>query len=189
MRRRAAAAASASRYAAKIELDRISDPHVLAVGRVPANSSVLNLGVADGSVASVLRAMGCHVWGVEIDRWPPRCAKRICEDVAVEDLNQLDFASRFEGRRFDVVLMLDVLEHLPDPAAVLRHVGSVLAEGGWAVISLPNVAHVSVRLSLLEGRSATTTWACWTAPTWGSSTGPGCKAPRCRRVGMLELAG
>jgi 2-polyprenyl-3-methyl-5-hydroxy-6-metoxy-1,4-benzoquinol methylase len=122
------------------------------VGRVPANSSVLNLGVADGSVASVLRAMGCHVWGVEIDPVAAACAKRICEDVAVEDLNQLDFASRFEGRRFDVVLMLDVLEHLPDPAAVLRHVGSVLAEGGWAVISLPNVAHVSVRLSLLEGR-------------------------------------
>ena len=56
--------------------------------------------------------------------------------------------------RFDVVLMLDVLEHLPDPAAVLRGVGSVLASGGWGVISLPNVAHVSVRLSLLSGRFA-----------------------------------
>jgi len=108
------------------------------------------------------------------------CAKRICEDVAVEDLNQLDFASRFEGRRFDVVLMLDVLEHLPDPAAVLR-TWVCPGRGGWAVISLPNVAHVSVRLSLLEGRFSYNDMACWTAPTWGSSTGRG--------VRLLDAAG
>ncbi len=147
-------AASTSRYAAKIELDRINDPHVLAVGRVPANSTVLDLGVADGSVAVVLKAMGCRVWGVEIDPVAAEAAKLVCEDVAVEDLNHLDLAAHFEGRKFDVVLMLDVLEHLPDPAAVLRRVGAVLADGGWGVISLPNVAHVSVRLSLLGGRFA-----------------------------------
>ena len=146
--------ASTSRYAAKIELDRINDPHVLAVGRVPANSSVLDLGLADGSVAAVLKAMGCRSWGVEIDPSAAESARRVCEEVAVEDLNHLDLGALFEGRRFDVVLMLDVLEHLPDPAAVLRGVGSVLASGGWGVISLPNVAHVSVRLSLLSGRFA-----------------------------------
>jgi len=143
---------SASRYAAALDLRNINDSHVVAVGRVPARSRVLDLGTADGSVAALLRGMGCRIWGVEIDPAAAEAARAVCEEVAVDDLNQLDLATRFEGIRFDVVLMLDVLEHLADPAAVLARVGSVLADGGWGVISLPNVAHASVRLALLEGR-------------------------------------
>ncbi len=69
----------------------------------------------------------------------------------VADLNTLDLAQRFQGQQFDVVLMLDVLEHLSDPVAALERLKPVLAEGGWGVISLPNVAHLSLRLSLLQG--------------------------------------
>ena len=99
----------------------------------------------------MLKDIGCQVSGVEIDPVAAAEARAFCEEVAVEDLNTLDLARRFD-QRFDVVLMLDVLEHLTDPISVLRRVSSVLADGGWAVISLPNVAHVSVRLALLGGQ-------------------------------------
>lgn len=144
--------AEASRYTADVNLRSVNDPHVLALGRVPAKSRVLDLGAADGSVAGVAREMGCRVWGVDIDPVAAEAARRVCEDVVVADLNQLDLAKAFEGLRFDIILMLDVLEHLTDPSAVLRRAVSVLAEGGWAIISVPNVAHISVRLSLLGGR-------------------------------------
>jgi predicted RNA methylase len=58
---------SPSRYTAHMDLRDVNDAHILAVGRVPAGSRVLDLGVADGSVAGVLKAMGCRVWGVELD--------------------------------------------------------------------------------------------------------------------------
>jgi 2-polyprenyl-3-methyl-5-hydroxy-6-metoxy-1,4-benzoquinol methylase len=141
----------ASRYTATLDLRSVNDSHILALGRVPARSRVLDLGAADGTVAAVLGQMGCRVWGVEIDPSAAEAARSVCEKVVVEDLNELDFAACFEGERFDVVLMLDVLEHLTDPAAVLARVGAVLADGGWGVISLPNVTHASVRLSLLGG--------------------------------------
>jgi len=112
----------------------------------------LDLGAADGTVAAVLRQMGCRVWGVEIDPAAAEVARGVCEEVVVEDLNQLDFGAFFGERRFDVVLMLDVLEHLNDPAAVLARVGAVLTERGWGVISVPNVTHASVRLALLSGK-------------------------------------
>ncbi|MGC8514039.1 MAG: methyltransferase domain-containing protein [Acidimicrobiales bacterium] len=51
-----------------------------------------------------------------------------------------------------MVVFADVLEHLRDPVAVLRRASKLLAPGGSVVISIPNVAHGSVRLSLLEGR-------------------------------------
>ena len=48
--------------------------------------------------------------------------------------------------------MLDVLEHLVDPADVLRRVRSHLRPGGVGLVSLPNVAHWSVRKELAMGR-------------------------------------
>ena len=139
-------------YRADIDLRHVNDPHTLALGRVPARSKVLDIGVADGSVASALSAMDCQVWGVEIDPVAARDAEKYCEEVIVGNIEGLDLAEHFGAGRFDVVLMLDVLEHLTDPAKVLAGVTSVLADGGWAVISLPNVAHLSVRMALLEGR-------------------------------------
>lgn len=145
-------AGPASRYTADINLRGVNDTHVMAIGRVPSNTRVLDLGAADGSMAEVLTGMGCRVWGVEWDPVAAEAARRFCEDVEVGDLNTLDLAGCFGEQKFDVVLMLDVLEHLSDPAAVLRRVAAVLADGGWGVISLPNVAHVSLRLALLQGR-------------------------------------
>ncbi len=142
---------AASRYTADLNLRGVNDAHILAIGRVPANSRVLDLGVADGSVATLLKDMGCRVWGVELDPVAAEAARVVCEEVVVSDLNTLDLAQRFQGQQFDVVLMLDVLEHLSDPVAVLGRLKPVLAEGGWGVISLPNVAHLSLRLSLLQG--------------------------------------
>ncbi|MBC7368055.1 MAG: class I SAM-dependent methyltransferase [Undibacterium sp.] len=53
---------------------------------------------------------------------------------------------------FDAIIFTDVLAHLADPAAMLRLVRPALNPGGVVVASLPNVAHWSVRASLLLGR-------------------------------------
>lgn len=140
-----------SRYTARVDLRSVNDSHALAIGRVPSGSRVLDLGAADGSVAEVLSMMGCRVSAVELDPADAEAARRHCEIVVEEDLETLDLAAAFGESAFDVVLMLDILEHLSDPVSVLSSVRSVLAERGWAVISLPNVSHVSVRMSLLEG--------------------------------------
>ena len=49
---------------------------------------------------------------------------------------------------YDVILLLDVLEHMAEPFTYMKEVERLLAPGGVAVISVPNVAHWSVRLSL-----------------------------------------
>lgn len=141
-----------TRYWADINLTQPNDSHALAIGRVPARSDVLDLGAADGSIASVLVRMDCRVWGVEFDAAAANEARRWCEAVEIADLNNLNLADAFNGQDFDIVLMLDILEHLVDPTSVLKKVREVLRPDGWAVISLPNVAHISVRLALLRGR-------------------------------------
>lgn len=46
-------------------------------------------------------------------------------------------ASFDPGRRYSLVLMLDVLEHLPDPAAALRHALSLLEPDGVFLATVP----------------------------------------------------
>ena len=43
------------------------------------------------------------------------------------------------GRIYDAVVFLQTIEHVQDPAAVLRHLRSLLAPGGVAYVSTPNV--------------------------------------------------
>ena len=50
---------------------------------------------------------------------------------------------------FDLTLALDVLEHLVDPATVVRRLVTRLAPGGAFVVSLPHVGHSLVVLPLL----------------------------------------
>lgn len=56
-------------------------------------------------------------------------------------------------RQYDLILLLDVLEHLADSAAVLRNLASLLTPAGSVIVSLPNIAHWSVSVPLLlQGR-------------------------------------
>ena len=49
-----------------------------------------------------------------------------------------EFDDRFlPGKRYSLILMLDVLEHLPDPAAALRRVESLLQPDGKFVVTVP----------------------------------------------------
>jgi len=67
------------------------------------------------------------------------------------DLDELDLAAALQQRRFDVVLCGDVLEHLKRPDLALAKIRECLKDDGRLVVSIPNVAHASVRLQLLLG--------------------------------------
>ena len=63
-----------------------------------------------------------------------------------------DESSAAELGRFDVILFADVLEHMPHPGPVLRLARQWLAPNGCVIASIPNVAHRTIRLSLLGGQ-------------------------------------
>jgi glycosyltransferase involved in cell wall biosynthesis/SAM-dependent methyltransferase len=122
---------------------------VQLVGR---DRTVLDVGCAHGYVAQALRAQGCTVVGVERDPDDARRAAAHCDAVVVRDLDDPAWFRELAERRFDVIVFSDVLEHLRDPGRVLRDARALLVPGtGFVIASIPNVAHVSVRLELLLG--------------------------------------
>ena len=72
----------------------------------------------------------------------PRIGKRLM------DAAHLDFADA----SVDLVAMVRVLHHLPDPAAELAEIGRILRPGGTAVIEVANIAHALNRLRHMAKR-------------------------------------
>jgi SAM-dependent methyltransferase len=54
--------------------------------------------------------------------------------------------------QFDVVLFVDVIEHMTHPGPVLQFARGLLAPGGKVLVSVPNVAHWTIRMGLARGR-------------------------------------
>jgi 2-polyprenyl-3-methyl-5-hydroxy-6-metoxy-1,4-benzoquinol methylase len=126
--------------------------HELVVGLVPEGTSVLEVGCATGYMTEVLvKRRGCRVVGIELDAEAAAAASAYCDRVIVGDIESLDLEEELGEERFDAVLFADVLEHLRDPVDVLERVRQFVAEDGVVIASIPNVAHVSVRLALLGG--------------------------------------
>jgi SAM-dependent methyltransferase len=126
--------------------------HNLVVELVEPGSRVLEFGCASGYMSQVLRdRLGASVVGIELDAEAARLAVAHCDRILIGDAEELDFEAELGGERFDAVLFADVLEHLRDPAGLLRRVRPLVAESGVVVASIPNVAHASVRLALLGG--------------------------------------
>jgi SAM-dependent methyltransferase len=133
-----------------IDLDS-GNVHADVVNFVEPGSRVLELGPATGYMSHAFAERGCSVVGIEFDPGMAARAAAFCERLIVGDLDQLDLESELGEDRFDAIVSADVIEHLKDPLGAVRRLQPFLKEGGRFVISIPNVAHGSVRLALLSG--------------------------------------
>ena len=57
-----------------------------------------------------------------------------------------DYRAKHSGRRFGLVTCLDVIEHVPDPGALLRGIADVLEPNGHAFLSCPDGSSLCARL-------------------------------------------
>jgi SAM-dependent methyltransferase len=115
-----------------------------AVIRYKRAGRLLEVGCATGTFLDAMRKSGSwDVYGVDISEHAVRYARDQL------DLNvfrgQLEDA-RFPDQFFDVVVLWDVLEHLPDPKAALSEIRRVLAHDGWLIFRVPSVDSLDARL-------------------------------------------
>ncbi|UOG93205.1 MAG: class I SAM-dependent methyltransferase [Candidatus Thiothrix sulfatifontis] len=127
--------------------------HSQIVRRVPRYAQVLELGCGDGSMSRLLRERcDAHIIGIDHNPDIVWQAQRYCDYVFTEDLDDPHSLDALEGEKFDVITLVDVLEHLQHPEALLQRLKPLLLDEGQILISIPNIAHSSVRLELLNGR-------------------------------------
>ena len=109
---------------------------------------VLDVGCAAGYLGAILASRGYRVTGIDSP-----CAARVGFPESIELLEaDLDLGLPPLTGRFDFVICADVLEHLRQPALLLRDLRAVLATGGRLACSLPNSGHAYFRWNVLTGR-------------------------------------
>lgn len=113
------------------------------VGIFRPGGTLLDVGCALGFLLGVAREHGYDVRGLDLNA--DAVAAAAAEFGAQVHAGPLD-EHAFPGERFDVVTLIDVLEHVPDPSALLGSIATRLLPGGVAAAVLPNTASAVCRL-------------------------------------------
>lgn len=96
--------------------------------------TLLDIGAHVGRLVYLARQTGWHVEGIELNSLTSKYAARRT-DLQVHRVNAQKLIT--DGRRYDAVTMLDVLEHIPDPVAMVRSTAQILRTGGWLAVKVP----------------------------------------------------
>lgn len=139
------------RFPPEINLENENNSHVQLIKLTGHHKRVLEIGPERGYVTKMLKEQGCSVTCIEIDSESSKESSLFCDRMILGDVEQINFEKVFGCEKFDVILLGDILEHLKNPWTLLCKVREQLAKEGSVVSSIPNVAHGSVRLSLLKG--------------------------------------
>jgi SAM-dependent methyltransferase len=143
---------SKNKYKFTLDTTQMNDSHMGLVVRIKSQQRILELGCASGYISKFLKEeLACHVVGVDIDSHAAQQAAAFCEQVIVADLDSDAWLAEIEGQKFDVILCADVLEHIKDPVALLASLKPFLHADSRLLASIPNIAHASIRLELLQG--------------------------------------
>ncbi len=125
----------------------------------PERGLVIDLGCGVGSLAKPLIELGYEYIGVDIDPVAlAELSKRGLEGHELDLLQTEELAQRMRGlagkRKVAVVLLVDVIEHIPETQPFLAAVRAGLELLGRSplLISVPNVAHADLGAKLVFGR-------------------------------------
>jgi 2-polyprenyl-3-methyl-5-hydroxy-6-metoxy-1,4-benzoquinol methylase len=112
----------------------------------PQKGRILDIGTAGGSFLGVAARRGWNVYGCEPSRWLAEWGRKHY-NIAIHPGTVFDMD--LEEGSFDVVTFWDVLEHTPDPVAVLKKCHSLLRPDGLLVVNYPDI---NSSISRLMGR-------------------------------------
>lgn len=113
-------------------------------------SRVLEVGCGTGATLRWLKESGrCQTTvGMELFESAAVLARPHVDEVVVGNAEQL-LETAFAPASFDLVLCLDVLEHMVEPWAFVAKVDRLLKPGGVLICSIPNVRHLAVLIPLV----------------------------------------
>jgi 2-polyprenyl-3-methyl-5-hydroxy-6-metoxy-1,4-benzoquinol methylase len=114
------------------------------IRRFQASGKLLDVGTGDGRFLRTCHDLGYKVVGTEVSEAGASYARRMGFDIKMGQITDIELSKG----NFDIATMWHVLEHVPEPGAVLRKVHSLLCAGGILVVAVPNEENFFVRKRL-----------------------------------------
>jgi 2-polyprenyl-3-methyl-5-hydroxy-6-metoxy-1,4-benzoquinol methylase len=100
----------------------------------PQRGCLLEVGSSTGSLLQTFRNDGWQVRGVEPDR---NAARYATSKLGIETINAILENAEIPNESVDVVVMLHVIEHVPNPVGTLKEIFRILKPGGHLVLETP----------------------------------------------------
>jgi SAM-dependent methyltransferase len=114
--------------------------------RLPPGKA-LEIGSAHGGFVALLRWVGYDATGLEVSPWLVEFAQRTFEvPMLLGPIEQ----QALEPESFDVIALMDVIEHMPDPAGAMRRCAELLRPGGVVLIQTPCFPEGKTHAQLVE---------------------------------------
>ncbi len=119
-------------------------PFITAHKKVDSQSMILEIGCGEGGVLKAFTDLGCKVVGVDLspDRvkmaegfMQPEIDKGLARFIA-KNIYDVDFEHDF-ARQFDVIILKDSIEHIPDQEKIIGHLKRYLATDGKIFFGFP----------------------------------------------------
>ncbi|MDQ6679932.1 MAG: bifunctional 2-polyprenyl-6-hydroxyphenol methylase/3-demethylubiquinol 3-O-methyltransferase UbiG [Pseudomonadota bacterium] len=107
-----------------------------------AGKSAVDVGCGGGILSESMARRGAHVLGIDLATKPLRVAQLHALEAGAEGTEYREVAAEAladeRPAAFDVVTCMEMLEHVPDPASVVRACGVLTKPGGWVFFSTIN---------------------------------------------------
>lgn len=117
---------------------------------INSNTLILDIGCSSGNFGSeITKRKKCIVDGIEIDNEDATIATTKLRRVWNIDIERDQLPKEME--RYDYIYLGDVIEHLVDPVNVLRKIKSLIKNNGKLLFSVPNMAHILTRITIMKG--------------------------------------
>ena len=104
--------------------------------------TVLDIGCGTGVTCALIRSCFSSVrWMGGVEKFPDAAqqAETVLDQVWCGDLETMQFEQELAKGSLDLILCLDVLEHLVDPWRLVERLSPLLSENGRLIISIPNI--------------------------------------------------
>ena len=111
-------------------------------------SPVLDVGAAQGMLGKSLEGSGLILDAVEANPEWAEMAKPYYRNVHASYIQDAPLPEK----TYKTLVCADVLEHTPDPVSVIEQLRRAAADDATFIVSVPNIAHLGVRLMLLFGQ-------------------------------------
>jgi SAM-dependent methyltransferase len=114
----------------------------------PAGKSVLEIGCGTGGRSAYLATQAARVVGIDINREEIEIARKQCAELYPQTRERLTFHASSENDllplgEFDLVLLVDAMEHVVSPPSMLRLAYRYTRPGGWFYFSTMGWYHHS----------------------------------------------
>lgn len=120
--------------------------HKLAISKVNSNSSIIDIGSSNASYLNFLkRKKNCYIKTVN------KYQNLKNPNVDEEEIIDLDYGLPKNIKKFEYILLLDIIEHLKEPEIFVKNLYNELDQNHKIIASTANISFVIIRLMLLFG--------------------------------------